>query len=56
MSQSVPKVKPTESRMRYFGKDMGQPERVGKVIGDVFSASLVLTLILVVFFHLVLPH
>ena len=56
MSQSVPKVKLAESRMQYFGKDMGQPERFGKVIGDVFSASLVLALILVVFFHLVLPH
>jgi hypothetical protein len=56
MSQSVPKVKPAESRVKYFDKNMGQPERVGKVIGDVFSATLALALIVVVFFHLVLPH
>ena len=56
MSQSVPKVKPAESRVQYFDKNIGQPERVGKVIGDVFSATLALALIVVVFFHLVLPH
>ena len=56
MSQSVPKVKPTLRSMKYFDDDMGQPERIGKVIGDVFTAVIVLSLMLIIFFHLMLRH
>jgi hypothetical protein len=33
--------------MQYFDKSDGKPERVGKVIGDTFSALIVLALIMV---------